>query len=221
MKRCILITLICILWTFDSFADYGKAYYCKATIRTSDTAITGYFRLPYEFLPDSVLMKLKSDREYFEKTIKSESYSNGIELLSFLVKYGFRTAENDTSYVLCKSQKSVLISIDKIEKVAYHDLIIFDSWGNGTATEIVTQDLEWLNASPISVVGDVSSECFHQYFILHQQHTPELDKIINELISIKDTTTLREEEWKNYLRREELRVQLNDFKVIWVTRHRC
>jgi hypothetical protein len=143
MKRSILITLICTFWTLDSLADYGKAYYCKATIQTPDTTITGYFHLPYEFLPDSVLMKFKSDNEYFEKKIKSDNYSNGIELLSFLVKYGFRTAENDTSYVLCKSERAIWIQTDEIEKVNYLDVIVFDSWGNGTRTEIVEQDLEW------------------------------------------------------------------------------
>jgi hypothetical protein len=81
--------------------------------------------------------------------------------------------------------------------------------------------LEWLNTSPISVVNDLSLECLHQYFILHQPHTPELDKIINELISIEDTTNIREEEWKNNIRREELRVRLNNFKIILITRHRC
>jgi hypothetical protein len=212
MKRNILITLILTLCTLNSYADYGKAYYFKGTIHTQDTMVTGYFHLPYEFLPDSILNKFKSDNKYFEKKIKSHSHPEGIELYSFLFKYGFRTAENDTSYVLCKSREKIRIRTDEIKDVKYHDVIIYNSWGNWVDSEILEEDLVWLNTSPIKVIFDTSDDCLHQYFILHQKNNTEIDKIINELMSLSDT---------NSLRQQELEFKLKAFKIISIKRHRC
>jgi hypothetical protein len=123
-SRFLLIIILCSLTSYAN-THVPDVYYFKATIITPDTTITGYFYLPYESLPDSVLTRFKSDNEYFRRKIKSDSYQNGIEVHSFLLKYGFDTAEKATSFVLCKSRDKIHVRPEEIISAVYHDVIIY------------------------------------------------------------------------------------------------
>src|SRR5688500_10543575 len=136
MRSVLRITVILCFLTSYVNAHQPKAYYFKATIMTLDTTITGYFYLPYESLPDSILTNFKSDNEYFKRKIKSNINQNGIELYSFLLKYSFNTAEKDTSNALCKSQDKILIKSDEIKNAEYQEVIVFSSAGNVVYSEI-------------------------------------------------------------------------------------
>lgn len=210
-KLILKTALIFCSLTSHAYAHPGKAYYFKTRITTADTTVTGYFNLPYEFLPDSILNKFRSDNEYFKTKIKSDCYQNGIELYSFLLNYGFNTAEKDTSYVLCLSKDKIHIKSVDISHAEYKDVIVYDSWGNELYSDISKTDLEWLNKSPAKVIMDKSEACLHQYFILYET-SPEISKIIDELMPLKNSDPSS---------RETLRLKLNDFKIIYIIRHRC
>jgi hypothetical protein len=204
------IIILCSVASYVN-AHVPDAYYFKATIITLDTTITGYFYLPYESLPDSILTRFKSDNEYFRGKIKSDSYQNGLVLYSFLLNYRFETAENDTSYVLCKSRNTIHFKWEEIIDAVYHDVIIYSSHGNALYSEINSEDLEWLKKSPTKVITDTSEECLHQYFILYETN-PEINKIIEEILQIRNLDDTK---------RNTLGSRLNDFKIIYITRHRC
>ncbi|MEQ9167222.1 MAG: hypothetical protein RLO12_13275 [Fulvivirga sp.] len=198
----------------SGYADYGKAYYFKCEIITSDTTLVGYYIAPFELISDSMMVRLKQSNEYLTRTMLDEwNKSNNrsdIDVFDFVHLYEFPDPNQDLKRVSAArfvSTRKTVISKRSIKELKYQNVVIYESWGYGVSSSIERSDTVWMNKNPTFYEIDKRDGCCPQAFFIHDGSS-EYEELINKIIS---TEHFEEGEFKT------LYNQLRSHKVIAVT----
>jgi len=183
--------LFMLLYANLSYAGFGTIYYFKCRIVTNDTTVVGYFNAyPEQTISDSVLVKLKTNKRYFEdeilKSLGRFAYtSTSFELNRFIFVHNYSyPGKGVRETAIFTSQHKLNINIKTILRMELLEIVTFQFAPNRVITRIEEKDKQWLNM-PVKKIIQSEDKCYPYRFLIYDD-TIDFNKIIKHVLQDPD-----------------------------------
>jgi hypothetical protein len=190
MIKLPLLILFLLISAF-CHADWGTINFLKCKITTADTVVIGYFAAFHEqTLPDSVLLKLKTDQNYFNKHVVNKlnnvvGLQPTFELNRFIYVHKYYHADSKTwQSAIFRSTDKLNVSTQSIIKMELLDILVFQFVPNTVISTMLESDNTWMR-EPVKKVIQSPDKCYPYRFLIYDD-TVDYNSIIKEIMNESD-----------------------------------